>query len=188
MVSSKKILIISIIFIILLSGFCFGSTPLTPVRVEGLAPNSDATSFVSNYYYDSYYYYLRLGHTYRFYTDDTGSLRIISSKDVPDVGVSCSFYSTVGPNSEFTYTVTDDTYFYFTTYTHEQPYFLFCEDITPNVMNSTVTQLAFYVSNTNLWGVFKLAIPYILIVVIVVFGFYLIRRMIKGLSKGKSKV
>lgn len=55
-------------------------------------------------------------------------------------------------------------------------------------MENAVSNLATTVSADALWGVFADAIPYISVVVLVAFGFYLIRRMIKGVSKGKVKV
>lgn len=55
-------------------------------------------------------------------------------------------------------------------------------------MANAVTTLSTTVSSDALWGVFANAIPYISVVVLVAFGFYLIRRMLKGLSKGKAKI
>lgn len=55
-------------------------------------------------------------------------------------------------------------------------------------MANAVSTLATTVSSDALWGVFANAIPYISVVVLVAFGFYLIRRMLKGLSKGKAKI
>lgn len=55
-------------------------------------------------------------------------------------------------------------------------------------MGDAITSLSSTVSANALWGVFADAIPYISVVVLAGFGFYLIRRMIKGLSKGKAKI
>lgn len=55
-------------------------------------------------------------------------------------------------------------------------------------MNNAVSTLATTVSADALWGVFASAIPYISVVVLVAFGFYIVRRMIKGISKGKAKI
>lgn len=55
-------------------------------------------------------------------------------------------------------------------------------------MNEAITSLSTTVSSDALWGVFASAVPYIGVVVLVGFGFFLIRRMIKGVSKGKAKV
>lgn len=55
-------------------------------------------------------------------------------------------------------------------------------------MQAAVNTLSTTVSADALWGVFGDAIPYISVVVLVGFGFYLIRRMIKGVSKGKARI
>lgn len=57
-----------------------------------------------------------------------------------------------------------------------------------SAMSEAVTALSTTVSGDALWGVFADAVPYIGVVVLAGFGFYLIRRMIKGLSKGKAKI
>lgn len=55
-------------------------------------------------------------------------------------------------------------------------------------MANAVTTLSTTVSADALWGVFATAVPYISVVVLVGFGFYLVRRMIKGVSKGKARI
>lgn len=55
-------------------------------------------------------------------------------------------------------------------------------------MANAVSTLSTTVSSDALWGVFGQAVPYIGVVVLVGLGFYLIRRMIKGVSKGKAKI
>lgn len=46
-------------------------------------------------------------------------------------------------------------------------------------MNTAVETLASTVSGDALWGVFNTAVPYIAVVVLAGFGFYLVRKMIK---------
>lgn len=55
-------------------------------------------------------------------------------------------------------------------------------------MENVVTELATTVNANSLWGVFSDAIPFISVVILVGFGFYLVRRMIKGVAKGKAKI
>lgn len=55
-------------------------------------------------------------------------------------------------------------------------------------MANTVTALSTTVTADALWGVFGDAIPFISVVVLVAFGFSLVRRMIRGVSKGKAKI
>ena len=60
------------------------------------------------------------------------------------------------------------------------------EEVT--VMANAVATLSSTVSADALWGVFNTAIPYIGVVVLAGFGFYLIRKMIKGVSRGRASV
>lgn len=55
-------------------------------------------------------------------------------------------------------------------------------------MANAVSTLASTVTSDALWGVFAEAVPYISVVVLVAFGFKLVRRMIKGVSNGKAKI
>ena len=55
-------------------------------------------------------------------------------------------------------------------------------------MDNAVTTLSTTVNAASLWGVFNSAVPFISVVVLVGFGFYLVRRMIRGLGKGKAKI
>lgn len=55
-------------------------------------------------------------------------------------------------------------------------------------MATAISTLNSTVSAGSLWGVFNDAIPYVATVVVVGFGFYLVRRMIKGVSKGKARI
>lgn len=55
-------------------------------------------------------------------------------------------------------------------------------------MENAITALNTTVSPSSLWGVFTEAIPFVGTVVIVGFGFYIVRKMIKGVSKGKARI
>lgn len=55
-------------------------------------------------------------------------------------------------------------------------------------MENAISALTTTVSANSLWGVFADAVPFIGIVVVVGLGFYLVRKMIKGVSKGKTKI
>lgn len=55
-------------------------------------------------------------------------------------------------------------------------------------MENTVSTLATTVNANSMWQVFADAIPFISVVVLVSFGFYIIRKLVRGLSKGKTKL
>lgn len=61
------------------------------------------------------------------------------------------------------------------------------EEVTSGMTNA-ISTLSTTVSSDALWGVFNTAIPYISVVVLVGFGFFLVRRMIRGVSNGKAKI
>ena len=55
-------------------------------------------------------------------------------------------------------------------------------------MNTAIDTLSTTVSSDALWGVFNQCVPYIGVIVLVALGFYFVRKMIKGVSKGKAKI
>lgn len=55
-------------------------------------------------------------------------------------------------------------------------------------MSGAITALSSTVSADALWGVFNTAVPYIGVIVLVAFGFRLVRKMVKGVSKGKTNM
>lgn len=55
-------------------------------------------------------------------------------------------------------------------------------------MENTISALATTVNEASLWGVFNNCIPFISVVVLVGFGFYLVRKMVKGVAKGKARI
>lgn len=57
-----------------------------------------------------------------------------------------------------------------------------------NGMGTVVNTLSTTVSADALWGVFGTAIPYIAVITLFAFGFYIIRRLIKKIARGKAGV
>lgn len=60
--------------------------------------------------------------------------------------------------------------------------------IDTNVTGNVLYNLAYHLSSINLWDTFNTLIPFVLIVVVFGFGLYLIRKCVKGISKGKSNL
>lgn len=55
-------------------------------------------------------------------------------------------------------------------------------------MANAVGVLTNTVTADSLWAVFTDALPFVAVVVVVSFGFYLVRKLIKGVAKGKAKI
>lgn len=55
-------------------------------------------------------------------------------------------------------------------------------------MDTAVNTLATTVNAASLWGVFNSAVPFVSVVVLVSMGFYIVRRMLKGVSTTKTRI
>lgn len=66
-------------------------------------------------------------------------------------------------------------------------FLLMGEEIVDNMTNA-ISTLSATVSADALWGVFNTCVPYIGVIVIAGFGFYLVRKMIKGVSRGRANI
>lgn len=55
-------------------------------------------------------------------------------------------------------------------------------------MENAITTLSTTITANNLWGVFADALPFVSVVVLVSFGFYIVRKLIKGVAKGKARI
>jgi len=54
-------------------------------------------------------------------------------------------------------------------------------------MEAFITALSTAVSATTLWGMLADAVPFIGVVVLIAFGYRIVRRLVNGVSKGKAK-
>lgn len=55
-------------------------------------------------------------------------------------------------------------------------------------MENAVGVLTNTVTGEALWGVVGTAVPYIAVIVIFAFGYGIVKKMVKGLSRGKAKI
>ena len=55
-------------------------------------------------------------------------------------------------------------------------------------MANAINTLSTTVSADALWGVFNTAVPYIAVITLFAFGFYVVRKLIKHIAKGKAGI
>lgn len=55
-------------------------------------------------------------------------------------------------------------------------------------MEGFVSALTTAIGSTQLWAIFTKTLPFLTVVILFTIGVYFIRRMIKGVAKGKAKV
>lgn len=54
-------------------------------------------------------------------------------------------------------------------------------------MDDFITALVAGVTPTALWGIIADTVPFIVVVVLVAFGYRIVRRLVSGVSRGKAK-
>lgn len=113
---------------------------------------------------------------------------LISTFDVPSVGVICSSIDVVSFQS-YTVTIPDGINYVFVC-TNREEMAPTNENllVTTNFSNydNVIFSLSKNVGISNIWNTFEIAIPYILVVVLVSFGFYLIFHAIREISRGRD--
>lgn len=55
-------------------------------------------------------------------------------------------------------------------------------------MQSIITQLTTGITTETIFGVVSDVMPFVIVMVIVAFGFYVLRRVIKGAGKAKARI
>lgn len=133
--------------------------------------------------------YIRVskGLKYRIVNDTGVPIIAASSFDELKIGSSIFHYVNIESGSEYIYEVVDDVSF--VGFIGSSPGTFFPSVyIESEGMPSTISILANNLAFSHLWNVFETGVPYVAVVVVVGFGFYIIIGMIKGLSKGKARL
>lgn len=181
------IVCVVVTFICLFNTFCFADTTIQPELVENLAGSNGV--FVDSDRFDCLVYSLSSCHTYIYTNNLATSRTIFFSSSVPAPGVAIGNSFQVAPGSSYTFSVDYDTYFYLSDVSSNVSnlYVNTLVDIT-NGLQLAVSNLVENVGISNIWETFEKSLPYVGVVVLASFGFYLIFHNIKELSKGREKM
>lgn len=152
---------------------------------QNVSFNADTDVFITSTNQTGYFS-IEPGYKYIIkHTSGTQSRYLGVSGDVPEVGNPVTFIHllTPGETFEFSSSIYGGLYFDYTSRVgvevYRQPL---------NGMDDSIFNLTQFVSTDNIWETFNFAIPYILVIVLAVFGLYIIKRLIIGLSKGKGRI
>lgn len=175
--------VVFILFIMLCNvTFCSEtiSENVPTIRVPGMVLGEHSTIVSESGNASIRYCLLEKGYTYTLSVPSSGIVNIGFLNKVPAVG---DVYTPLGTlrGEDFSFNVYNDMYFGFG-WSWGANFTLTRKPITD--MNGVVNILSNDVGTNQFWNIFTLAIPFILIVVIVVFGFFIIRRLTKKESKG----
>lgn len=152
-----------------------------------------STILQSNYNRPGSYFSVIPGHTYKITISSIErpyDICCCLTSSVPTVGVEANDVKYL---QSFTYVFTagsDDYFFLVNTFIDDVNYLLsdnlVVEDITTSEFSASINLLSDFVSVANIWSVFNNSIPYILVIILVAFGIYLISHAIREISKGRD--
>lgn len=139
--------------------------------------------------YDLYYLELKKGYTYHITIYCESDINRIAYSNSIEIGSPIYSLSNLVNGNTFNITINGDNANYFI-FDYSLPnsftpnYTIYREP--NNVMISTVDLLTRDVGINSFWNIFDISINYIVVVVLVAFGIFIITRIIKRISKGKE--
>lgn len=170
--------------------FCFAESysyiDVQPVYVENLRPLNSVLSFSEPTY--GYSFQLQAGSTYRV-TADRSEIYYCFLSEFPVEGLSASSLKFNEPGS-FEFVADSDSSLYFYNYSSSPQAinYLKVQKVVPSGISTAVESLVDNVGVNSIWNTFEIALPYVGVVVIAGFGFYLIFHNIKEISNGKENM
>ena len=188
----NKLLIILCIFVVimpfwLVKGLCAEIEELTPTTASNLKISPSSNIFESVSTGSVSYIEMEVGYIYYITFDSdsvTSDRQIAISSDVPALNGVYTYLGSISNGNTFTYRPTQNSYFLCSYPTNVNAVTFTREKITS--MDGAINDLVENVGANNLWSIFENAVQYIWVVVVAGFGFFIIRIIIKKLSKGKG--
>lgn len=172
-------------FICVFNTFCFADENIEITKISGIAVGTN--SIISASSGSIGYAFLEPGYTYQFYNASLGVRHICFTKEIPFLGLDDIIgFAVVQVGETYTFSVPYDTSYVVFDYS----WFNDSSTLTKletTVMYQTVLDLIKNVGINNIWDTFSISLPYVGIVVLSGFGFYLIFHNIKEISKGREK-
>lgn len=154
--------------------------------VSGIYISNTSNYFASYNGLSVGYFKPEKGYIYHIYNASPSGRNLATSKEIPHLNGTYNFlYRLEGDNNVYDYLAVSDDLIYFD---------FSVVDASPSVitvtrekitnMGGVVSILSNDVGTNQFWNVFTFAIPFILVVVVFVFGFFIVRRLTKKESKG----
>lgn len=185
-----SIILVFATFFSIFETFSFASESVSPVIIDNLTfsgstfKTSEGQSIVA--------FPLIIGHQYRFESSSQYNRQMRFTSEFPSPGVGIVGQFSLPAGGEYSFVAQEN--------------FLFVTDAgtttsVPNIVSNikltdetasgfagVIEVLTVAVGSNSLWRIFQNSLPYLLILVLVSFGFLLIFSMIKGISKGKGRI
>lgn len=183
----KKFLIIlflSVLFInfFVICGYCSENVELS--QVSGITIDFNGNAFVANSAGNVKYFLAKKGYKYTISLSSASDINRLfcTSENVPALNVPYTLLGVFVAGTEYNYIPSDDVYIGLAT----SNYWSVTSEQLPG-FDSSINDLVNNVGPSALWGIFGNTTNYILIVVSVSLGLFLLVCAIRGISKTKSK-
>lgn len=183
-------IIIALVFFVgafssILGNLCFASSPVSVNIVKNLNFSGDSFNYSDTE--STGYFKLVVGHKYRL-NITSGSLRKFYYSEVtPSEGVSGELAFSVRINEPIEFVASSPNLFVSSVTGSLNPSFNFIqvEDLTVGY-DAVITDLFYNVGMLQLWSVFETSIPWVLVVVLFIFGWWFFTHWVKELGKGRE--
>lgn len=180
------IVLIVVTFLCVFNTFCFADTDITLSVIQKSQINNDF-QIVSHPGYNTFYFSALPNHTYQIICNYPFYLGY--SSDVPEIGTKLDKLLTYNEDkTEFIFTNSTLSNVFLSSYRGYSDVQFNVIDITSPGFPIVISSLIQDVGISNIWDTFNIAIPYVLIVVVVGFGFYMILSLVRKLQKGKARL
>lgn len=183
----SAIICVIVTFICLFNTFCFADTEISGIRLDGFG-GYQTIHPVSGIY--GIYFYISDPGKYIINSDVQSTVGSYRTDETPANGVTTTSQPslTLTPSSQNkTFIVNEPGYYLF--YSSDNEYSISSISITrDSSFTYVISSLSDQVGISNIWNTFEYSIPYVSVVLLAAFGFYLIFHNIKELSKGREKM
>lgn len=174
-------LIVFFTIFVVLNTFSFGAKNVSLIRIDGLGLSGNTLKSTANR--TGVYFSVVEGATYTISNNATGQPVLCFLNEIPSEGVQI-IPGVVRLNGSYTFVAKSSYNYIYVQGDIDSFNISVTQDSTS--MKISLLKLSSSLSFSDLWGVFRNCIPYVLVVVLVSFGIYLISHAIREISKGRD--
>lgn len=180
-------LIVFFTIFVVLNTFCFADYSPALVSLNDLGGSSD-NIYVQTPGYYGYYFFAEDNFSYNITSQSSDIYVCRLSSRIPSPGVSYTFLTELQNGDSFTFEGSGSYVFIYSSAPIDLSKLTVIIPGVESGFNFSILKISDFLKVDTIWSVFKLLIPFISVLVLFVFGFYLISHAIREISKGRDIV
>lgn len=182
-------IVISLIFIVVsmfsvFNCFCFAESPVDGFVIEDYYIEGASGNIVYRDKGILMYYPLSFGHKYSLVNNSGHVISLGFTENIPELGDTAVRYGYLSASGTKKF-LADDEYLVFSISSSNDLDNIFLYDETPG-FSGVIGNLSLSVGISQIWSVFETSIPWVLVVVLFVFGWWFFAHWVKELGKGRE--